>query len=295
MTKKWIAVNLLLLAIAALLGWQLRKSILQFDAENNLAKIQPVKDMKQKIVQEKPPARTIPVNQYNPAEYSIIQDKNLFVEARSKEEKAEAPPPETPPLTQKPILVGVTITETQATASIIDPGSPQERGERTRRAQIKRIGDVYRGYTITQIAPDSIILESGTRREIIPLHEGTKRPPAGKTPLLSTRVVSFGGGGGSGGTRVSTAGGGPSAQPARTAIAPVGSSTSAATAQPKPVRVAPAANETPAAAAAAAAAEAPDEPAPKTTPRPVSPNRTIDSQGRQVIRTPFGDIVRPAR
>ena len=59
--------------------------------------------------------------------------------------------------------------------------------------QVKRIGDVYQGYQLTQINPDSIYLESGTSREIIPLHEGTKQLQGmGKTPITATQVVSIG-------------------------------------------------------------------------------------------------------
>ncbi len=137
---------------------------------------------------------------------------SLILEAKKIKVEILAPP-EPPPLAQKPILVGVTI-DTQPRASIIDPTVPQGRD---RRAQIKRIGDVYQGYTITEISPERMVLESGTRKEIIPLHEGTKRGQQGKTPILSTRVVPFGGGGITGGTPISVSGG-PGAAPPRTRL-----------------------------------------------------------------------------
>lgn len=289
MTKKWIAMNLLLLAIAGLLGFQLRKRIHQFSAENDLAKIQPARDMKQQIVQEKPPARPS-ATVYNPAEFAIVAEKNLFVESRSKEEPAaEAPPPETPPLTQKPILVGITIAEGQSTASIIDPSSPVQRGERTRRAQVKKIGDVYRGYTITQIAPDRIVLESGTRKEVIPLHEGSKRTQPGKTPILSTRVVSFGAGGVSGGTRVSGTSAAGRIEPAQRTTTAVPAKTTPAQ------RTTARAEQTTAVTVDDAPADAPPPAAAAPAAKQSPPNRSTDAQGREVIRTPFGDIVRPAR
>ena len=162
MTKKWIAINLLLLAVAVLLGWRLYNSVLQFYAANNLSKIQPARDIKQIMAQEQILSNPVPNTPYNPAGFAVISDKNLFSDSRSKEEKAaeSAAPPEAPPLAQKPILVGITISEGQQLASIIDPTAPAQ--NLTRRAQIKRIGDSYGGYVITEITMDRIVLQSGT-------------------------------------------------------------------------------------------------------------------------------------
>ena len=190
MTKKWIAITLLLFVVTGLLGWQLYVSVLRFNAENDLSKIQPVRDIKQKIVQDKSLPRSAPSVNRTPAEFAVVPENNVFSESRTREEKTDgAASLEPPPLTQKPILVGVSIVDNQKRASIIDPSNPAQ--GRNRRSQIKRIGDVYRGYTITDIAPNHIVLESGTRKEIIPLHEGSKRQQGGKTPILSTRVVSY--------------------------------------------------------------------------------------------------------
>jgi hypothetical protein len=278
MTKKWIAITLLLFVITGLLAWRLHLSIQQFKAENDLAKIQPVRDIKQKMVQEKPLPRMASPKSYNPAEFSVIPGNNLFMESRTRDEKVELAPPEAPPLTQKPILVGVSIMDDMKRASVIDPTAPAS--DRNRRAQVKRIGDVYHGYTITEIASGHIVLESGTRKEIIPLHEGTKRPQPGKTSILSTRIISVGGGGISGGIPVSIVPGGPGA--GRTASIPVASPTATTVAQP------------------VGGASAQQRPTPanasSTTAQPVpsqNPGMRTDTQGRRVIRTPFGDVVRP--
>jgi len=278
MTKKWIAITVLLLVTAVLLGRQLHTSVLRFYAENDLSKLQPAPDLKQKAVQETPQPPPEPPKKLNPSEFAVIPENNVFSESRAKEEKVEiAAPPETPPLAQKPILVGVTIVDNVKKASIIDPaGSPQDRN---RRAQIKRIGDSYHGYIITDITMNNIVLESGTRREVIPLHEGTKRTQSGKTAILSTRVVTIGGGS-SGGTPVSVAAG----SSVRTSTTPIGSAKTGTTATgTATVSVQPpaAASETPAAAA-----------------RPAQPRGSTaetDSQGRRVIQTPFGTITRPRR
>ena len=229
MTKKWIAITLLLFVATGLLGWQLYVSVLRFNAENDLSKIQPVRDIKQKIVQDKSLPRSAPSVNRTPVEFAAVPENNVFSESRTREEKTDsAAALEPPPLTQKPILVGVSIVDNQKRASIIDPSSPAQ--GRNRRSQTKRIGDVYRGYTITDIAPNRIVLESGARKEIIPLHEGSKRQQAGKTPILSTRVVSIGGGTITGGTSVVVVGASPVS--GRTATAPASASASANISQP---------------------------------------------------------------
>jgi len=279
MTKKWIALNLLLLAFACWAGWYLRQSILQFNVENDPAKIQPDRDVKQAMAQDKMPLKVIPARNYNLAEYMVIPEKNLFAESRSKEDKVEtAAPPEPPPLAQKPILVGVTISDNQPKAQIIDVTVPQQGANANRRAQTKRIGDVYQGYTITEITADRIVLESGTRKEVIPLREGTKRTQQGKTPIQSTRVVAFGSSGVGGGTPVSTSSASVQVGAPKTSVTSIGSGSGAG--QPGGV-------QSSASPAKASQTSAPQSQAPPQNPSGDSPTR--------VIRTPFGDIVRPAR
>jgi hypothetical protein len=274
MNKKLIAINLLLLVTAVLLGWQLRNSILRFKAENNISKIQPVRDIKQKAVAEPGLVSAAPPAPYDPNAFSVIPDKNVFAESRTKEDVVAQPAvPEVPPLAQKPILVGVTSMGERSQAIIIDPTSAQP----TRRAQTKHIGDVYQGYTITAITPDQMILESGSRREIIPLHEGTKRTgQGGKTAILGTRVVSFGG------TIASTTGPAPTvAGGARSSAPPVPTSTSIGGSS--------------AAAPNQAATRQPAQPARGAQPAVGQPSSATGqpaaNQTRRVIRTPFGDVV----
>ncbi len=279
MMKKWIAINLLLLATAAGIGWQVRERILRFNAENDVRKIVPVRDIKQRSVPEKTAVAPLSPKTYNPADFAVIPEKNLFSDTRTKDEKVEVAPPEPPPLTQKPILVGITIVDGQKTASILEPGvvAGPIRGDRSNRAQIKRIGDVYQGYTITDISSDQIVLESGTRKEAIPLYEGTKRPAGGKTPILATRIVPFGGG--------AAVISGP-ATPVRTAVTPAVINTPGGAQSGVQSVVIPGRSAQTSAPAASAA------PPPSGS---GSSTGGTTSPGTRVVRTPFGDIVRPAR
>lgn len=283
MTKKWIAITLLLFIATSLLGWRLYVSVKSFSAENDPSKIQPVQDIKRKIAQDKALPRTAPLVSRTPAEFATISENNLFSETRISEEKTDgAISTEPSTLTPKPILVAISIIDNQKRAYIIDPSSSAQ--GRKRQSQLKRIGDAYRGYTITDISATNIVLESGERKEIIPLHEGSKRPQAGKTPILSTRVVSIGGGTVSGGTSVQVVSGSPVSGRSAPATTPASPTVTAPGVQP--VRALP---------AAAQQRPAPPSAAPPPPPEPQVPATDVDAQGRRIIRTPFGNIVRPNR
>jgi hypothetical protein len=289
MTKKWMAISMLLLIVAGVLGWVLYASIRKFDIDNELEKLQPAQDMMQKIAPEKSLPQLPPTQDYIAEEFAVIPEHNLFTDSRGggEEETADADLPDAQPLSQKPILVGINIMENQKTALLVDPKPPSQ--GRNRRAEIKRIGDVFEGHTISDIAPDHIVLGSGSQKEIIPLHEGSKQTPGGRTPILSTRVVSFGGGGASGGSPISTSG--SSAATPRT------------TAASKSIPIADSQAKT--APKSTASVIPVRQPGTKSPAREQSPQQTRAQQQSsagqsgqpktRVIRTPFGDIVRPVR
>jgi hypothetical protein len=135
------------------------------------------------------------------------------------------------------------------------------------RVQVKRINDVYQGYTITQINTDNIVLESGSRKEIIPLYEGSKQPRPGKTAIKATQVVTLG-------------------QAAGTTTA---SAAQGAGYQQRPGGQ-PNAQQTPAARAASTQGTGtmPQRGAtPQAQPGPPGP------AGQNMMRTPFGDVAMP--
>lgn len=278
MAKRWIAINALLIACALLLGWQLRASILRFAADHDPARIRPAAE-RRPADQGKAVVAPQPEGDAESADFSVIPERTIFSDTRSLAEPQQAVPQQAPQLQPKPILVGVTIAGDQRRALIIDPGTPSREGRRT---ESKRIGDVYRGFRITEIAPAYIVLENNARKEIIPLHEGSKGAQAGKTPILSTRVVSFGGGAAAGGTpiTVQAAGGGTQGRTAVPAAPPA-----APQARTQTITL-------PGAVAGRPAAAPPQEPsAPKEQAQPPAP--PPGPGGSRIIRTPFGDIVRP--
>jgi len=295
MSKNWIALNIVLLAIAGSLAWQLHLGIDRFNAQNDPAKIIPVRDLKQPSAQEGGLAPMAQVTKINAADFSIIPEKSVFSPLRAREETSEvAAVPETPPLTQKPILVGVTIAGSQRMASIIDPTS-QSSG--SRKSQIKRLGDVYKGYTITDITKDQIVLEAGARKEIIPLHLGTKSSAQeGKTPVLATRVISIGSGTTSGATtaQATASSSGSAARPSGRSGAP---STSASSGRGARASGAPRGSTSTASedSSGSTSRSAPSQTQSATPAASSQPGRgsTSSSQGRRVIRTPFGDVTVP--
>jgi hypothetical protein len=281
MTRNWIAVNFVLLLLAALLGWQLHMSVKGFRVENDLAKLQPVQDPKQKITQEGGLPPLSPPKRQSAAEFANIPAQNVFSESRTKDEKTDTPAVvEIPALQVKPVLVGITLSSRQRLAAIVDPAL-----QTARKVQTKRIGDTYQGYTITDIAPNQIVLEYGTRREVIPLFDAAKHPvQAGKTAIQPTRVIAFGGGGqagtaGSSGTPiVSTAASRPAA--GSPGVAQIGTS--------------PAPGSAGAQAGIARPAAQPGRQTPGIPQQaPSNPSQQTDGQGQRVIRTPFGDVFGP--
>ncbi len=287
MTKKWMAISVLLFIVACLLGWWLHVSIRRFNAENELEKLQPARDMMQKIAQEKSLPSLPPPNGYIQGEFAVIPEKNVFSASRSSEDEAteDVDMPEAGPLLRKPILVGINISDSQKTALLVDPKESSQ--NRNRPAEIKRIGDVFQGHTITDIAPDYIVLESGSRKEIIPLHEGSKKTAGGRTPILSTRVVSLSGGAVSGGTPIV-------ASPSRVGTAPTAPASGSApiaASQPK----APSTATAVAISTPSPQPGADESPSQRTQVRQRSPDTGTSSPKTRVIRTPFGDIVRPER
>jgi hypothetical protein len=270
MTKNWIAVSAFLMLISGLLGWQLYVGAKRFNAEHDLAKIQPVTDVKHISEGGIPPLP--PPRRYNAAEFAAIPNQNVFSETRAREEKTEVQQPApVPELNPKPTLVGITISGNERQALIVDPTIPTA----NRQMVTKRPGDVYQGYVITDISESQMVLESGTRREVIPLFNGAKHTTqGGKTPILATRVVSFGASGSSGAAQpvVVTSGGSGAARPPGSggASVPIGSARPAA--QPT--------QQTQQSPAAAQPQQG----------RPNLPlNQGVDAQGRTIIRTPFGD------
>jgi hypothetical protein len=274
-TKKWIAINLMLLLGAGLLGWQLKGAIESFKAANNIAKIQPARK-KAGPENARPPAQ--PPQKYNEAQFSAIYNQNLFAQSRKLDEPENAnQQPEARELQNPPILVGAMIAGSKKTALIIDTSSQSG----LHKTQTMQIGDMYQGFTIADITERDIVLEYGASRKVIPLSDTSKPAQMGKTPILQTRIVSFGapvgGGQGANAGGIGVFNGGNN----RAGAAQVGG------ARGNPQQVVP--MQQPAGARGA------NQPAQQTA---VSvgqgnlyPNQFINAQNQIITNTPFGQIV----
>ena len=290
MTKIWIAINGMLLLGVGLLVWQLYSDVEQFEKDNALEKLGSPTPLPTKPVL---PAASRP--RYNPSDYGVIPEQNLFSETRS------APGVETSDKTQstpslalnpRPALVGVTLSSRERLALVRQ--SSAAGGQKAQAdAQVRRVGDVIQGFKITEITERHMVLEYGAQREVIPLYDQTRQASSsGKTPILATRVVTFGGAGGK------TAPAGASAKPAASRVRTTStvvrntqqsrqqtSRVSGSTSRGQP---APATRSTPSTGASSPAPTSSNSPTGSTW------NSRVDAQGRRIIRTPFGDIVREA-
>jgi hypothetical protein len=314
MTKKWIAINLLLLAMAGLLGRYVRNSIHAVKQKNLIAIKLPMPDPKKIAVEQDLPLPEQP-RQYNPVEFTEVLEKNLFTENRSNVDPTPPVPPTPevviPPLAQKPILVATVISDNKpAVAYIVDPGAnpgggrsaappggtpggapgappgtPGGAAVTSRRALIKKVGDTYQGYTITRITTENIWLEASNRpKEIIPLHEGSKQPKGGKTTFIPTRIASFGPMGGSGSPAGSSGRG-----PTGSGTPPVGGSVVGISAAAQP-SVQPSTGSPGGSGRGTPPATGMATPAGGSTPAPSGRNVVTNPDGSRVVRTPFGDI-----
>lgn len=286
MTKKWIAINLMLLAGAILLGWQLYVAAKTFNEQNSLANIAKAQPKKKTTPDAGlPPLQ--PPRKFSDAEFSIIPAQDLFTESRKREEKAEAPPPpETRTLDVKPILIGVLITSSQRLATVLDPAPGGAPGNvpGQRRTLTMRTGDNYRGFTVTDIDSGGMVLEYGASREVIPLFDSSKPPQSGKTPILATRIVSFGPGGGTTGVGATSPTVLVGVQPS--AARPASTSTPASGSSLRP-------GQTGAGGQARGAGGGLQGVVPvggvqQANQQGPQWNQSVDSQGRTIINSPFG-------
>jgi hypothetical protein len=286
MTKKWIGINVLLLLIAAFAAWQLKESVQQQEKNNDLSKIQPAGSLSQKTAQEmKLPPPPMSEN-YNPQEFTLIPEKNLFSESRTNEGSGDSPTVTgTIPDAQKPVLVGVILAGDQKVASI---RGPLRRGS-TSQVQIKQIGDTYEGYEVAEIESDHIVLANGSQREIIYMNDSSQPASRAKTSVVSTRVVPIGGGTSAANTQtyvvVDRSGASRTIQMPATARA---ANAGADNAQGDVIVV------TPAGQSGAQQPTADTTQGNTSQPATVFPasNPAAVQRGTRVIRTPIGDVIR---
>ncbi len=289
MTKIWIAINGMLLLGVGLLVWQLYSDVEQFEKDNALEKLGSLTPLPTKPA---PPAASRPRS--NPSAYGVISEQNLFSETRSapgveKSDKTQSPP--SLALNPRPALVGVTLSSRERLALVRQ--SSAARGQKAQAdAQVRRVGDVIQGFKITEITERHMVLEYGAQREVIPLYDQTRQASSsGKTPILATRVVTFGGAGSSG--KPTGAGAKPAASPVRTTSTVVRNTQQS---RQQTSRASAASRGQPAPATRTAASPGASSPAPTSSNSPTGStwNSRVDAQGRRIIRTPFGDIVREA-
>lgn len=191
MRRPLIFANVSLLLAVGLLSWRLSESVRQFDRENKPDAIHFTKSSER--IEALPPLTPPP--KYNLTEFGSIPARNVFSETRdSQPADVPADPSESvPELKEKPVLVGVVLSDNENLAAVLDPVAPSVPAGR-RRGRTLRVGDGYQGYTVTEISADQLVLSLGPRREVIPLRDTGRRNPAGtRTPLIATRIVPFGG------------------------------------------------------------------------------------------------------
>jgi len=199
MAKKWIALNILLLAAAVGLAREFYQRYEQLKAENDPAKIGRISAENPEAAKAAPGVSAdVLAETPNQADddYFIISEKTLFSDLRGGEDVTLAVAPKPTPLPNpKPTLVGTIMIDGQYTASVINP-TVQQRGV-PNAPETWRVGDSFRGFKVTAIEAEQMVLENGDIREFIPLNRTARRAQAARPTVASsaTRVVSIGPGG----------------------------------------------------------------------------------------------------
>ena len=321
MARKWILLNLLLLVAALGLARELYRQYERFETNSNPVKINTAFVDGQTAAKAAPGASAdasaeTPVRG-NDDDYLIIAENTLFSETRGRREQdTEAALQSIPPLNPKPLLVGTVMIDGQYVASVIDPATQNARGGNVQiNTETRRVGDVYRGYQITSIEAEQMVLENGGRREVIQLTRNLRRQTAqpARSAAAPARVVPIGPGGKSSGSVVVTTAGIPApgrTAPGRTArnidpaveqAAQNAAENAARQAYAQTTAQAQAANQNAARQAGAQTAAQAGEIIQENTVFPAQtaqPRQETDAQSspgvrQRVIRSPFGDITRP--
>lgn len=157
MARRLIFLNLLLLAAATFLSYELYSSVRRFDEENDIAKLKAEALRKAAAKKSAPyaPAQPPEHKPVNMAEFQLVADKNLFSEDRtSPKEKVQVIVPELNPL---PLLLGVMISgEPQALIQ-----NPVRTAQGRPQSEIVKLGDMYQGYRVARITPEEVVLTYG--------------------------------------------------------------------------------------------------------------------------------------
>jgi len=323
MSKKWIAINLLLLVAVCLLWQELRQSVSRFKAENDLAGIQPERGAGQT-----PPAKSSePTVVKNPADYDIIWNRTIFSPDRGAQKDVASPvaanPAQAVQFNPRPTLVGTVMIDGEYKALLIEPitavnvanattaAQQFALANRSRRPVERHVGDVYRGFTITSIEANQVVFENGGRKEVVSMRESGSsaaalraqpgRQAAGAAPKVAW--VGSSGANKGGGMIITSATAAPSMQgrgvPPPGAQNPGGrqpanqQNPQGAGAGGGVVTTRLPADALPAELVPAVPPNAKQQPGNFTPKPPPSGAPAAGSGGQRVIRTPFGDVVRP--
>jgi len=203
MANKWIVLNIFLLIAAVGMGRELYRQYDHFNTKDDPAKIEPVSTENQAAAKNAPDASNDVSTErpvYRDADYFIISEKTLFSDLRGNEEAVPVVAPKVAPLPNpKPILVGVTVIDGQYAATVRSQPTPQVRGAQVA-TETWRVGDLYRGYMVTSIERDQIVLENNGVREVLPLNRAARPAQPVRPAAVSTaQVTSIGPGSGSSG------------------------------------------------------------------------------------------------
>jgi hypothetical protein len=163
MKRNWVIANSLLLALALVLGYQLRRQWKSYQTSHQIALLKPAASA----------GETIPASAVKPAgppNYSTIVDNHLFVIDRNNIVPPEpAPPPESKVTAPKPILMGIMGLSGNSYALMVSAATNESSLYRR-----LRIGEQLDGYTLTKLFPDKVLMNADGKDVEVRLNERPK-------------------------------------------------------------------------------------------------------------------------
>jgi hypothetical protein len=298
MSKRMLLLNILLLVGCVYLGRMVYQDFSEFDNTHKVVAVEPESaenkgaDSKALAVQSPSPV--------TPSENMVISEKNLFLESRSLQAATAVPVPEVAPaLNPKPMLMGVAMVGSEPRAFVQNVRA--QPGQRS--TKILKVGEAYEGYKVAQIQRGRVELSytspsGNVTTQVLDINDAANRAArtAARTPLTPSQVISIG----SQNAATVAAQQVPAIddQNRRVIRTPFGDVTAPPGMQGAPARALPInpANQNRLLQQQEQQLQQQSQQQSqqsRTETTPMRRNEVIDEQGRRVIRTPFGDIIRP--
>ncbi len=185
MGRKFVAINLLILAGVVLLSRYLTSEWKSFEAENNVQRVLDKAKKNTGSVQELPPLPH-PVAPQPYPDFTVIPEKDLFMaDRRPPSPEAPRPVEEAPKFVKPPALNGVLNGngKTQVMVTIFE--TPNAKGQ----SRTMSVGDVINGWSIAEIKETSLTLRWKDQEKVIDMFDSAPQQASAAPQTMARAPV----------------------------------------------------------------------------------------------------------